>query len=513
MKIGIDIGGTNTDGVIVDENDRIIDSAKVPTTAPLEKGFNEVLKILLSRSKIPLKHIKGVFVGTTHATNAILQCKDLYRVGVIRLAGHQPITLPPAYGWPKRLHETILAGTLTLDGGYECDWRPLTPSNMKQIQEAACKLMDQGAESLAICGVFSPLHPQQEISAAEAIQQNVPISLSHRIGGIGLIERENATILNAALMKVMKGGFNELIQVCHSLGMTCPLYVTQNNGSLISLKEAIEYPVLTISAGPTNSFVGAVKLAGLHDALVVDIGGTSTDVGVVHNGFPRRCLHQSSIGGISLNFSMPDVLSIALGGGSHIYFDQSQPRIGPESVSRKLLQEAISFGGNQLTLTDISLKLKQIKIAEAKITLNISEDDAKQVFIIAKESLQSLVNRMAAEKNELPVVLVGGGATLIPHSLLGDRYRVPEYASVANAFGAALAEITETVTKVICLDQREESIQQLKDAVMEKLLNKGACSLSSRIVDVSVLPYFYMPGNLAKITVTAAGKMKTQNSG
>ncbi len=510
MRIGIDIGGTNTDGVIIDGQDRIIEAVKYSTTAHLEKGFEDVLTALLNQSKINSEQIMGVFVGTTHATNAILQCKDLYRVGVIRLAGHQPITLPPAYGWPKKLLHNILSGSLTLDGGFECDGRSLTKFNSLQIQEAAQKLIEKGAESLAICGVFSPLHPEQEVIAAEIIRkalgENVPVSLSHCIGGIGFIERENATILNAALKKVMKSGFKYLLSSCQKLGVQCPLYVTQNNGSLISLEEAMEYPVLTISAGPTNSFVGGVKLAGLNDALVVDIGGTSTDVGVVHNGFPRRCLHNSSIGGVSLNFSMPDVISIAVGGGSHVRLEGNQVVIGPESVSRKLFEEAVSFGGPQLTLTDIALALGHIKIPQARVESVIGDYDAKCVINAARDRIYSLVKQIEAEKGHLPVILVGGGASLIPLSVFGDRYIHPEHASVANAYGAALAEVAVTVNKVVCLDNREAEIELLKEETFAKLRNKGACSATSRIVDVSVLPYFYMPGNLARITVTAAGK-------
>src|SRR4051794_11860957 len=116
-KIGVDIGGTNTDAVLIDPNHQIIKSHKTATTSEIVKGFETALREVW-RSDDP---IAGVFVGTTHAINALLEAKNLYRVGLIRLAGHQPQMIPPGFGWPERLKSAVLAGYRTVHGGYECD--------------------------------------------------------------------------------------------------------------------------------------------------------------------------------------------------------------------------------------------------------------------------------------------------------------------------------------------------------------------------------------------------------
>lgn len=507
-SIGVDIGGTNTDAVLVDHKGSIIHSVKAATTYPLDQGFCNALEDLLSSFHEPKTTISKIIVGTTHATNAILECQELYRVGVIRIAGHRPEILPPGYGWPSPLRQQVIEKTVVIGGGFECDGRPITEFKSEEVKLAALQLLDQGAESIAICGVFSPLYAKQEIRVAEIISKTldneIPLSLSSLIGGLGYIERENATILNAALKKVMQGGFKSLKEACLKTSLHCPLFITQNNGSLITLEEALEYPVLTISAGPTNSFVGGAKLTGLHDALVVDIGGTSTDVGIIKKGFPRRCLHHSTIGGISLNFSMPDVLAVALGGGSHVHLNGDQTTVGPQSVSKRLLKEGISFGGKQLTLTDISLALGYTKIAQAKYNCSIEDEVGKKIMCSVGKRINYLVSQMEGEKKNLPVVLVGGGASLIPLEFLGDRFVMPEHCAVANAYGAALAEVSVTLNEVISLSEREQKLHLLQEQVLKELTKKGGDPHKGRIIDVTLLPYFYMPGNLARVTVVGA---------
>lgn len=104
---------------------------------------------------------------------------------------------------------------------------------------------------------------------------------------MGFIERENSTILNAALKKVMTEVFSGLTATASEFGLACPFWITQNNGSILTSTQAIKYPVLTIAADPTNSFIGGRKLTQLKDAIVIDIGGTSTDIGIIRKGFPR----------------------------------------------------------------------------------------------------------------------------------------------------------------------------------------------------------------------------------
>src|SRR5690606_1733015 len=126
-------------------------------------------------------------------------------------------------------------------------------------------------------------------------------------------------------------------------GIRAPFYISQNDGTLMTPNHVERYPVLTFASGPTNSMRGAARLAGLGDAMVVDIGGTTSDVGMLMQGFPRESAVAVAIGGVPTSFRMPDVLAIGLGGGSIVR--DNGTRIGPDSVGYRITEEALVFGG------------------------------------------------------------------------------------------------------------------------------------------------------------------------
>lgn len=501
--IGVDIGGTNTDAVIVDIDYAVVAKIKTSTTSDIISGFNNAILAVLKSSSLQCEDIAAVHVGTTHAVNAILERRELYKVGVIRLAGHQPRMLPPCCGWEEDLKSTILAGFATVNGGFECDGRPITPLHPEEVKAAARDLAAKGAESLAIVGVFSPLRPEQETAAAAAIDVKLPITLSHELGGMGIVERENTAILNSALKKVMKKGFEDLQLASKQMGLYCPIYITQNNGSLITIDTAIEKPVLTLSAGPTNSFVGAARLAGLSHAIVVDIGGTSTDIGVVLNNFPRRSVGSTDLSGVSLNFAMPDVISIALGGGSHVSVQQDV-RIGPQSVGHRLKHDSQSFGGKYLTFTDIAIRLG-VPIPESQPSTQVTENEAQSVMDEAIKRIERNITIMQADKPDLPILLVGGGASLLTRQVLGERSLLPEHADAANAYGAALAQISGTVDIVLSLENREIALEEVRSQAIGLAVKNGACPQSTQIIDIQIMPYHYVPGKQARVVAMAAG--------
>lgn len=497
FTVGVDIGGTNTDAVLVSPEKTIVAGVKKPTTQEIDEGFGKAIAHLLET--VEPQAITGVFVGTTHATNALLQREDLYRVGLIRIAGHAPETIPPCFGWPDDLKQAMFAGSVAIGGGFECDGTPITPFCLEEAKRAVQTLIAQGAESLAIVGVFSPLYPEQE-RAIQAIAP-CPVSLSHEIGGVGIIERENSTLLNAALKKPLAKGFRRLKTRLEALGVAAQIFLTQNNGTILPLEKALEYPILTISAGPTNSFIGGAKLSGLKNAVIVDIGGTSTDVGIVHEGFPRRSLECSNIGGVALNFPMPDVLSVAIGGGSYISI--VPPAIGPRSCGKNIVQEAICFGGASLTLTDLAVACDPKLIAGA---MPVECPYAAEILQLGAKRIEALVEKIAGKETNLPVIVVGGGAALFRAFLDPTRYIIPENAGVANALGAALSEIAYTIDKVASLADREKTLQEMTQQCIDGAIREGASAATTRIVDLQTIPYHYIPGHLARVIVTASGE-------
>lgn len=512
--VGMDIGGTHTDAVLIERRHtgvRILATAKTPTTSPLEHGVETVLHTLLAHAGVSAPSIAKLFIGTTHAVNALLEGERLYRVGVLRLGKPFTQSLAPCVRWPHKLRHALLAGCALARGGYECDGREIAPLDESEIAQAIDALLAQGAEGIAVCGIFSFLNPDQELRVKALVQARAgttfPITLSHEVGGAGFMERENATILNCALKRVMEEGFGRLQQVIAALGCTAPVAITQNNGCIVPLERAMQFPVLTIASGPTNSFIGGGKLSGLEEAIVVDIGGTSTDVGMLKSGFPRRSQSRTEVAGISLNASMPDVLTIGLGGGSHVSL--APLSIGPKSAGHRLFQEGIVFGGNQLTFTDISVHLNAVQIPGTDPTrLTHDQPASMQVMRQALRHIEALVHKAITEARTYPVVLVGGGARLLPRELLPEHFCIPAHADVANAYGAALAEIAGTVDTVVSLTEREATLAKLKQQAHDLAVRDGADPARVRIVRCDITPYHYIPGDRARVCITAVGSQR-----
>jgi N-methylhydantoinase A/oxoprolinase/acetone carboxylase beta subunit len=162
------------------------------------------------------------------------------------------------------------------------------PLNEDEIRSIVRKALAANIQSFCVCGVFSPCRPDQEKRVAEIIREESPevyITVSHEIAGLGLIERENVSILNACLRPLALRTTRALEQ---ALPDGLPLFLTQNNGTLLSLEKCARLPVFTFASGPTNSMIGAAHLTGIQNGIVIDIGGTSTDIGVIVNGRPRQ---------------------------------------------------------------------------------------------------------------------------------------------------------------------------------------------------------------------------------
>ena len=166
----------------------------------------------------------------------------------------------------------------------------------------------------AITAVFGTSYPDDELQVAEWLQAANPalgVSLSHRVGRFGILERENATLLNAMLRPLA-----ERTVAAYRAAVPAPLFISQNDGTVMRAEQAADLPVFTIASGPTNSLRGAAMLTGLSDAIVFDVGGTTTDVGVLRGGYPQLAGIDLAVAGVRTNFRMPDLCSIGVGGGS-----------------------------------------------------------------------------------------------------------------------------------------------------------------------------------------------------
>src|SRR5215510_2718095 len=382
MRIGIDVGGTNTDAVLM-RGRQVLAGVKTPTTPDVTSGIVAALRRLVSDSKLEPAEVQGVMIGTTHFTNAVVEAKRLMPTAAVRLGLPATQALPPMVDWPERLKRAIGGHAYLCHGGHEFDGRLISPLDPDELRRVAADISEKGIRTVAISSVFSPVNQELEERASEILQTEVPglaVSLSHEIGRIGLLERENATIVNACLRDLAARIVEAFHAALAEVDIQSPVYLSQNDGTLMSVDYAERYPVATFASGPTNSMRGAAFLSGVLDCAVVDVGGTTSDVGVLQHGFPREASVAVEIGQVRTNFRMPDVLSLGIGGGSHV----NGAEVGPQSVGYELTSRALVFGGDVLTATDLAVAAGLAEI-----------DDRERVRVDPEPALARIQERLA----------------------------------------------------------------------------------------------------------------------
>ncbi|HWI73619.1 MAG TPA: hydantoinase/oxoprolinase family protein, partial [Baekduia sp.] len=420
LRLGIDVGGTNTDAVVLDRDDRVVDKAKLATTADVMTGVSEAIAAATEALGEDRSRITHVMLGTTHVTNAVLARRDLKRVAVLRIGGPATRSVPPLATWPADLRNVATVGAEVVEGGFELDGTEIAPFDADATARLFASVAGT-ADSVAITSVFAAVSEQHELAAAEiarAEMGEVHVSLSHEIGTLGLIERENATILNAALVGLADQIATALGDALAAHDLTPAAFLAQNDGTLMSLAHALRFPVLTIGSGPANSMRGAAHLSGTADALIADVGGTSTEIGTVVGGFPSESNDVIGLGGVRTNFRMPDVVVIQVGGGTVIGDGERGARVGPDSVGYRLANAALVFGGATATLTDAAVGAGRAALGDA------TRIDGKAPMLasgLARSDvlLADAIDRAKIVRGEPPLIVVGGASFLVPDNLPG----------------------------------------------------------------------------------------------
>ncbi|KAK8049448.1 hypothetical protein PG994_011178 [Apiospora phragmitis] len=514
LRIGIDVGGTNTDGVILDptrasDPDKgILASHKAPTTTNPSRGIADALAALFERAQPPVQpgQVASVTIGTTHFVNAVVERDParLSKVAVLRLCGPFAKHATPASTGPRTCATSCWATTR--------DCRAASRSAPSALLSAR-----RGIRSVVVVGIFSPIDTgeRQEERAAEIVQAEIPgcdVVLSKQVANLGFIERENAAILNASILSFARRTIRSFQGPVRALGLKCPVFITQNDGTILSGEMAAKLPIRTFSSGPTNSMRGAAFLVQgelSENIMVVDIGGTTTDVGLLlANGFPRQQAAYSDLAGVRMNFSCPDIKSIGLGGGS-IVRHKDNMTVGPDSAGYKLTEEALIFGGTVLTATDCtavadpSLQLGQMGLVEGVL----AEKQLSQFKAIVAHKLEKIIDTMKTSPDDLPVLLVGGGAIIASDQLKGaSRVLKPKYAEVANAVGAAMARVSAVIDTVKSTESK--TTQQLLDEIcndaIERTVDAGALRSTVKVVEKESFPLQYIE-NKTRFIVRAAG--------
>lgn len=510
-RIGVDVGGTNTDAVVM-QGEAILSGVKSTTTEDVMSGVVSAVEAAIAEAGIDKAGVTGVMIGTTHFTNAVVERKHLARTAAVRLCLPAAQCLPPMVDWPADIRDAVGGHYWMAKGGNEFDGRTISEIDTSELDEIAGAIGAAGIRTVAITSVFSPVSDAMERAAAKRLAGRLPgvdFTLSSEIGRLGILERENAAIMNASLRALSERTVDALGRALETVGLNCPYYITQNDGTLMSREFVQSYPVLTFASGPTNSMRGAAFLSGETEAIVVDVGGTTTDVGALVKGFPRPASTTVDVGGVRTNFRMPDVFAIGLGGGTHVSAPGAPLKVGPQSVGYKLSTDALIFGGSTLTTSDVAVALGLTEFGDKSAVAHLDPVHLGAVKHRIDEMLTNAVERMRVSPEPIPVLAVGGGSILVPEAI-GDLPVIrPQHYSVANAVGAAIGQISGEVDRIFSLESksREEALAEARKEATDKAIAAGATPDSIELLDQEDVPLAYLPGNATRIRLKVVGTM------
>jgi N-methylhydantoinase A len=479
--IGVDVGGTFTDLIKLDQNTGKVRLAKVASTIE-NQAFGVMQSI--AEAETNLKNVALVVHGTTTTTNAVLERK-LSRTGLITTAGFRDVlelgrrTRPQPYGM-KGHFLPIIPRDLRLEVGERMDYagRILIPLNESSVREAGKKLLDQGVESVVVHFLHAYANPEHELRAAEVLAEFWPneyITTGHSLLSESReFERGVTAAVNAAVQPILKRYINKLDSELEAEGYAGELLVMNGNGGTVSAKRVIREAAKTVMSGPASGVIAAAytgTAAGRPNLITYDMGGTSTDVALIRGGEP------SVSNEIELEYAMPihvpmvDVRTIGAGGGSIAKVnDAGLLEVGPHSAGAEPGPICYGRGGNEPTISDANFLLGRLDVTKLKsVSQEVDIEHIRSIFqekladplnidaeTAAAAVLQVAITRMAGATRMVSVSLgedprdfslfaFGGAgpmhATALARELGIPEVIVPARPGITNALGCVVADM------------------------------------------------------------------------
>jgi N-methylhydantoinase A len=479
--IGVDVGGTFTDLIKLDQNTGKVRLAKVASTIE-NQAFGVMQSI--AEAETNLKNVALVVHGTTTTTNAVLERK-LSRTGLITTAGFRDVlelgrrTRPQPYGM-KGHFLPIIPRDLRLEVGERMDYagRILIPLNESSVREAGKKLLDQGVESVVVHFLHAYANPEHELRAAEVLAEFWPneyITTGHSLLSESReFERGVTAAVNAAVQPILKRYINKLDSELEAEGYAGELLVMNGNGGTVSAKRVIREAAKTVMSGPASGVIAAAytgTAAGRPNLITYDMGGTSTDVALIRGGEP------SVSNEIELEYAMPihvpmvDVRTIGAGGGSIAKVnDAGLLEVGPHSAGAEPGPICYGRGGNEPTISDANFLLGRLDVTKLKsVSQEVDIEHIRSIFqeklgdplnidaeTAAAALLQVAITRMAGATRMVSVSLgedprdfslfaFGGAgpmhATALARELGIPEVIVPARPGITNALGCVVADM------------------------------------------------------------------------
>lgn len=451
--IGIDTGGTYTDGVLLSAKDhQILATTKVLTTEDdLYLGILECVKRLDSEKfgKVVL-----VNLSTTLATNSVVKGKGAL-VGVVLIGPSLEEPIPEAK-------------IVQISGRIDIKGKIREETNKKELLEKFDEL--NGVDAIAISGYASVRNPKQELWAKEIIQRytSIPLVCAHELTMcLGYYNRTVTTALNASLIPIMEDFFEATLKALRERSIDAPVMVVRGDGSIMALKMAKEKPIETILSGPAASITGALHLSKEKDVVVMDVGGTTTDMAMVTKGKVSIKEDGANLGGFKTCVRAADICTIGLGGDSKIVINKNgRIQVGPERIapiSQAALRNSDEMG---LTPTDLVASWQDNSYEFSQEVENeiIAQSERAKVSRQGYLSLirKTIENRLSKGYYSLgnsphqKIVAVGAPVPYwedIIEKALKSEVIIPSFYEVANAVGAAVAEVSDYMELIVRYDK------------------------------------------------------------
>lgn len=564
IRIGIDVGGTFTHAVALDHQSyEVIAHAVTPTTHSsrysVSEGIIKTFQDVLVQTGAAPEDVVFVAHSTTQATNALLE-GDVAKVGVVGMGrGLEAI---------KAKTDTMIAdiplneskALHTAHSFLNTDPKEFTQEKINQVIE---ELRKKGCSVIVASEAFGVDDPHREDMVTSLAQQlGLPATASHEISQLyGLKVRTRTAVINASILPKMTQTADMTNESIQRSGITAPLMIMRSDGGVMDIQQMRKRPILTLLSGPAAGIAAALMYANVSDGIFLEVGGTSTDISVIHNG--KAMVKSASVGGHSTFLKTLDSRTVGIGGGSMIRIDSAgQVRdVGPRSAhiagltylafaepeelqdARPVLAAPIEGdppdhlmmenpAGKRfaVTLTDAAMmagavqpsdyafgNLENVRLCFDKL----SEEYGQPPQAFAEAVLDKAIQRVDATVQALLqdyqldpklLSLVGGGGgctTVVPwlsrHT--GIRYVIADKAEVISAIGAAMAMLRDTVARTV-IDPTPEDIAAIRRQAVDSLISMGAAPDS-----IEVQMEIDQQKNIVQATATGSLQMEQQDLG
>lgn len=521
-RIGIDVGGTFTDVTLLDAESGKYYTYKLSSTAhdqsvAIANGTTETLALY----RVPVEEIEYFGHGTTVATNMIIERKGA-KTALITTKGFRDLleigrqTRPSLYNIQEDKPETLVRRALRTEVNerVSAEGEILRPVSREEVRTLLAQLKEQGVESIAICFLFSFFNPENEQAVEACIREfwpDVYCSTSSTIlPEFREFERLSTTVINSYLGPRMKLYIHNLQRRIKEIGVRVDPYITQSNGGVMSIGSTIQTPVQTALSGPSAGVMGAIYVAreaGFSDIITYDMGGTSTDVSLVHGGVAEYTTRRK-VCGLPSGVPMIDVHAVGAGGGSIARIDNAGAlKVGPESAGANPGPAAYGLGNEEPVVTDANLVLGRINphyVLGGRLTVDaelsrkaVEEKIAKPMGIPlmkAAQGIASVVNSNMARAirvitvergynpSDFTLVAYGGAGPLhavhIAQEMGIRKVLVPPAPGVLCALGLLTADIKKSYVKTSLIAYEEATPEKI-NSVLAPLIQQGHDWLSA----------------------------------